>query len=68
MNWLRTLIREEASKLFRERVIELDPDKSYMVVLPEDFDVDSLRNVVKGGMKTNIIFLSAEKVTLLEIE
>lgn len=81
-NWITrkvTSILEERAKarraleidLLRERVLEMDPAKSYMLVLPTEVDIEEFRQAfakVVEGKGQNIAVLSADNTKLIEFD
>jgi hypothetical protein len=65
---LRKIMREELADVLRQAIIELDPNKHYILVVPTDIPDDQLRAAFAGfAGKQNLAVLSAENVRLIEL-
>lgn len=66
-NSARKIIRDVLAKEIQHILVELDPNKHYILVVPGDFSEEELRRNFSGLAGLNIVILSADNVKLLEI-
>jgi len=67
-NALRKQVRRILRELLPDALIELRPESTYLLILPQDIPERELRDMFKGfPEKPKIFFLQAESVKLLEL-
>lgn len=63
--YIRRLLDEYIQKV----IFELSPEKSYILILPNNVDLDEIKVLFsKMDLKTNIIAIRADDVRIIELE
>lgn len=65
---LKPVIIRVIDKYIGQILISLDPNKHYLLVLPEDLDVETIAQAIQPlAGKANLLVLQAENIKIIEV-